>query len=615
MNALPQPIRTPEPSFRVSPYSFYGDDRWQMARGLVAHRDATFAVNWAFEMPDGSRFDEDRWRHLREVTKLFLWSLHGDPPPGRQSVALRTLATHGHRLRTILRWMARNGLDRWRQLDRRMIERLFADLSRRPGKRGSGLSASTGHAYVGMLRAFHAQRSKLPDAPSAAAPPLADLCRWHDERQWPYTPDTIAVPLLSAALRLIGAPADAIIAMRDEAQVRYDQAIGEGFGSAAGKGRVRKYLRRSPPVEMRSGAPEVLTTCPIETFNAWVARIYDACFVTIAYLVGARASEILGLESGCLEWATGEHGERYAYVVGAIRKGAPGNDGLPHRWIAPDPVIRAIEVLERLSAPWRESDGRPLLWLQQAAPGSALRSSRLTTQPFSVNAVNERLNLRFAPLISLPEHEGKRWRLASHQGRKTFARFVGRRDRTGLAALAKHLGHVTRAMTDRSYVGTDFELTELVDGHAAAETRAALEELLVAPQLAGKAGRALAARSPFRGRTRSGDLDAYISELLAETDMRLGVCDWGYCLYRRETSACLGSEREPNPVLRTQGTCSTCANFVVSEKHRAVWEARLARNRALLGRLDLDPESRALAEERVAESSRIVAALDHDDDR
>src|SRR4051794_10725476 len=167
----------------------------------------------------------------------------------------------------------------------------------------------------------------------------------------------------------------------------------------------------------------------------------------------------------------------------------------------------------------------------QTAPGSAIRTSGLAIQPITIAAMNERLNMQLGPLIGLPDHDGRPWRLASHQGRKTFARFIGRRDRTGLAALAKHLGHVTRAMTDRSYVGTDFELTELADSQAAQETRAALEELLVAPRLAGKAGRALAARSPFRGRTRGGDLDAYIAQLLAETDMRLGVCDWGYCLY------------------------------------------------------------------------------------
>ena len=107
-----------------------------------------------------------------------------------------------------------------------------------------------------------------------------------------------------------------------------------------------------------------------------------------------------------------------------------------------------------------------------------------------------------------------------------------------------------------------------------------------------------------------GDVDVYITEILAETDMRLGVCDWGYCLYRRETSACLGGEREPNPELRTQSTCSTCANFAVTDRHRPVWEARLERNTTLLRRDDLDGESRALAEARIKESRQILKQLD-----
>jgi hypothetical protein len=58
------------------------------------------------------------------------------------------------------------------------------------------------------------------------------------------------------------------------------------------------------------------------------------------------------------------------------------------------------------------------------------------------------------------------------------------------------------------------------------ETRAALEELQTASQLAGKAGRAIAARSCFRGRTRDGDVNEYVDFILGETDMRLGVYDW-----------------------------------------------------------------------------------------
>jgi integrase len=119
----------------------------------------------------------------------------------------------------------------------------------------------------------------------------------------------------------------------------------------------------------------------------------------------------------------------------------------------------------------------------------------------SANLIDH-LNGPFAAFIDLPADNGRPWHLTPHQGRKTFARFVGRRDRTGLHALAAHFGHVTRVMTDTSYVGTDFELGDLIDAEMLDDARAALEELLAASRLAGKAGRAIAAHSRFRGRTR-----------------------------------------------------------------------------------------------------------------
>jgi hypothetical protein len=110
---------------------------------------------------------------------------------------------------------------------------------------------------------------------------------------------------------------------------------------------------------------------------------------------------------------------------------------------------------------------------------------------------------------------------------------------------------------------------------------------------------------------RDGDVQAYVAFLMEETDLRLGVCDWGYCVYRPETSACFGGDGGPNPALRTETTCSTCANFVVTARHRPVWEARRARNVKLLDQPALDSGSRALATARIAECDRILAALDH----
>ena len=607
MTARAHAFTAPLPTTPVSAESLFGDDRWQLARGEIGHRDGAFVIDWSATLSDGSRLNEPRWRSVRETAKVFIWSLHSDPPPGRNSSAARTLIIYARCLLRVVRWMSVNQINRWAQLDVAAMYRLFQALSDtvRDGER---CSIRTAHSYHLLLRALYLQRDKLEGTLPAPPPPLNALGRWREERGLPFTPDDIAVPLVAGAIRLIGVPADAVIELRDGAQAVYDAEAARGRSHLAAVRYACSYLQRDTSAGVRAELP-----CPegfghIASLNYRVARLYEACFIVVAYLLGARISEILGLEAGCVEWVHDGEGEATAYVRGTIQKNAPGPSGLPHRWVAPEPVVRAIEVLERLSAPWRTLSGRSNIWLTQKV-ASALRSPVWRVEVISINAINGRLNEALAPTLGLPDHKGKPWRLTSHQGRKTFSRFIGRRDRTGLAALSKHLGHVTRAMTDRSYVGTDFELYELIEAQAASETRAALEELLVAPRLGGQAGRTISERSPFRGRTHSGDLDEYISRLMAETDMRLGVCDWGFCLYQRQTAACGGSDREPNPVLRTQSTCSTCANFVVGERHRHVWEERRARNCALLERSDLDNESRALAESRVLESDRILAGL------
>ena len=460
---------------------------------------------------------------------------------------------------------------------------------------------------------MYLQRAKLPDAP--ARPRHRNLAReteiWARPVPLPYTPDPIAIPLISGALRLIDEPADRIIALRDEMQRIFDDARAEGRSRKTARIRMTDALKARLPLLPEWNRRQGMPKGTLRQLNFLADRITDACFVVIAYLIGARGSEILTLEVGCVEHDRDEaDNTSHAWLIGSIHKAFPYDKGKPHRWIAPEAVRRAIDVMERISAPLRAISGRNLLWLVQSPANNVTRTSEAPIRSITGLTMNLRLNTRFAPFLGLPKHEGASWRLTTHQGRKTFARFVGRRDRTGLFALQKHLGHVTRAITDRGYVGTDFELVELIDTQVAEETRHALEEMLLAPRLAGKAGRRLSERSPFRGRTRDGEFVPYVDALLADTGMHLGVCDWGYCLYRKETAACKGNERGPNPVLRTHSTCATCANFVVSEKHRPVWAARLARNEALRARAGLDQESYTLAEKRIAECRQILTMLD-----
>ncbi|MEV8853714.1 hypothetical protein AB0Z81_27905, partial [Klebsiella pneumoniae] len=92
----------------------------------------------------------------------------------------------------------------------------------------------------------------------------------------------------------------------------------------------------------------------------------------------------------------------------------------------------------------------------------------------------------FARHVGIPDHDGKPWRFSTHQFRKTFARFIARRDRTQLLGLAEHFKHASVAMTARGYVGNDFDLHGLIDHEARAETAAALDRLLAAKRLGGK---------------------------------------------------------------------------------------------------------------------------------
>lgn len=516
-------------------------------------------------------------------------------------------------LRLIILWMAADGTRRFADIDDPTIDRLLAALEQRRGNNGGPLAAATVQNGLGLLRMMYLQRAKLPDAPACSPhrKPAREIGIWARPVPLPYTPDPIAIPLISGALRLIGDPADRVIALRDEMQRIFNDACAEGRARMAARIRMMDALKTRQPLLPEWDRPEVMSKGALSQLNFLADRVTDACFVVIAYLIGARVSEILTLEAGCIEIERDEADNMsHAWLNGSIHKAFPYDKGKPHRWIAPEAVLRAIDVMERLSAPLRGISGQNLLWLVQSPANNVTRTSDAAIRSITGLAMNLRLNARFAPFLGLPDHEGAPWHLTTHQGRKTFARFVGRRDRTGLFALQKHLGHVTRAMTDRGYVGTDFELVELIDTQVAEETRQALEEMLLAPGLAGKAGRRLSERSRFRGRTRGGEFDAYIDALLADTSMRLGVCDWGYCLYRKETAACKGNEHGPNPVLRTQSTCAACSNFVVSEKHRPLWAARLTRNEALLLRAGLYQESRALAEMRIAECRQILTMLD-----
>jgi integrase len=173
-----------------------------------------------------------------------------------------------------------------------------------------------------------------------------------------------------------------------------------------------------------------------------VAHLTEACFIVIAGFVGMRVSEILSMEAGCIEHRPiGETGIAQAYIVARMFKTVDDQRGRMERWLAPEPVARAVEILERISLPMRRSSKRRDLFLIRN-----LRSGDIA--PVTNVDISSRIN-QFAAYVDVRHHEGKPWRFTPHQFRKTFARFVARRDRSQLMALSDHFKHASIAMTAR----------------------------------------------------------------------------------------------------------------------------------------------------------------------
>jgi len=346
--------------------------------------------------------------------------------------------------------------------------------------------------------------------------------------------------------------------------------------------------------------------------------LYIASFIVISYLVGPRVSEVLGLQTGCVsplgtrdDETTDSSG--HGVIVGNIFKHESNYYGRRHEWVAPPPAIHAISVLEALSAPHRQRSGRTELWLRPRKRHFGVSEWRSDASPVlwipPTSWINQGLQ-RFARWLNLPPWNGRPWKLSSHQGRKTFARFAALRDRTSLFALAQQLGHRDRLATDHGYVGTDYALDREIDAGILEESISAWEHMLSAPNLGGRAGKEiLASRPRFHGAHMQKDLRNY-AQMLTDAGLTLGVCDWGFCVYRQEYSACLGTATGPNPVRREPSTCVRCRNFVLSAQHRPYWEDQAIRHEALLNEPALPTQTLKIARERLTEALAVLHSID-----
>ncbi len=111
----------------------------------------------------------------------------------------------------------------------------------------------------------------------------------------------------------------------------------------------------------------------------------------------------------------------------------------------------------------------------------------------------------------------------------------------------------------------------------------------------------------FRGRAGTEVRRDYIKFILAETDLSVHACEYGWCVFQAETARC-GGDVAPSGAGRAPSVCLSCANFAVDERHREFWSERRARNAALIERAS--PLARAALNDAVAQCDEVLRCLD-----
>lgn len=313
-----------------------------------------------------------------------------------------------------------------------------------------------------------------------------------------------------------------------------------------------------------------------------VKRLQDACFIVLTYTSGFRVSELRRMTSKSLIWREHINGEKYPYLIARRSKrrysALDNNSGVQNDnnpWVLSPAGVRAFSVLTDIASVIKERSGVDNIWACYSGNGLwPLRTSVKKVSIPSGGAFNLRLN-KFARFAGLTKDTGWNYKLHTHMGRKHFARFVVKRDRSGLGALALQYSHVSPASVDISYAMPDLEFRRLIQNELAEVMSDVVADLSQQNpvNLFNSKGRSTRF---FGSSVRGVDVKRLISQ-----GSILIPCQWGYCDYERTLSACAGGEL-PNPVRRTPEICSNCPNFIASSIHAQWWEEYLSDSEKLL---------------------------------
>lgn len=642
-----------QPDFMVSSISHWSDIRWELDTETAGTDTGQHTIRWDFKLDDGSRFNEPQYADLLSTMRRFTWSLFTDNR-GRRNLKSNSLAGIGKGIRFLVRWMVNCGLLSIDQFDERAGELYMRDLivtdeflidggddedvTTTSTGQNDQISFSQAISRLRVLYWLHQQGTVLAECGIKVMPqhPFKGISMMEAansiQRQQESTvlplPSEVAVPILNAALRLLGTPAEDVIQLHElHNSLRLQAPIASSgypdqrfiatgladFRFSTVPGEKQPWHPPLRPPEKRTRNPvkhEVVVLVPKVSFA--VRTIISAGIVVIQGLTGIRISELAGLMGtidpltglpACITIRSSRTGlHDLFYLSGKLFKTTPSSRDA--EWLCGlrpkgstylPPVVHAAMVIERLLRPIRELGGVSQLFVLFTGFGLPLRPDSVKVPEsrsllhLQRTFIEKQVEISWATLPDRKDCHSFRERgseaFRSHQWRKTWAHFMFAVDQSSLPLITQHFKHLSLAMTEQGYLGNDPELLELLQQTRLAMTVQTFYEAINGERLiqGGMSQMLDAHRSSLAARSVNKPPEegkAALEQYILRHDLPLWFQEHGKCAiaWRPLAAACHEASgttstrnRTPNWSTRTPSMCMSCPCWFTDREHIPYW--------------------------------------------
>lgn len=299
-----------------------------------------------------------------------------------------------------------------------------------------------------------------------------------------------------------------------------------------------------------------------------------ACYIVITYFSGMRDSEVTNLKRGCHFTESSADGLVTRHKVrGKTFKGR-GRQGEAATWVVIQPVADAIAVLELIT-------DRDYLFWPEYCSDSSLQTATVDSDPLLLYFHNHINAPRFnAGLPTIPDVDGRPWRLQSRQFRRTLAWHIANQP-FGVVAGKIQYQHVS-VVTFEGYAGQSASgFRSEVEAERQLQQIEDLVELYdqvrqgtqlagpAAPRMMGMLRQVQEQLGDFPGTIVD---PARVRAMLMQTARILYPALFNYCFFEPSVARCLPDGNKDQPLLPL---ClpDQCPNAVITQQHLQQWQA------------------------------------------